>query len=431
MGPLDPWPAISPNPSRRVSAAATPHDAAAAAAPSAAVAAAAPSPASHPSPVPLAGPSSPVFPAGEATPGGVALLDSLDRYAEAVREYYEPTMRERVRQAIPPAVLSAAIGEGADTNTSPAVDGAPAAAGDEDPAAAADGDAACSVPFLSDASRPPVPTFTAAAAPCDLATCPDARLTRALLTWFKDDFFTWIDTLPCGSCGGPTTVTDTVGPSDDERAGRASRVELHECSACGTVARFARFAYPLKLLSTRRGRCGEWAQAFTAVAVAAGLTARLIVDSTDHLWTEVWSHTARRWVHADACEAALDTPLLYEAGWGKRLAYILAAGEGVADVTRRYTGRYAELTARRTVVGEAWLAASLARRNATALAALPQGAVRDAAAARGVADWEALHGGGVGTGAPPIGAGGEGVRLPGRQSGAADWVRERGENGGG
>lgn len=32
----------------------------------------------------------------------------------------------------------------------------------------------------------------------------------------------------------------------------------------------------------------------------------------------------RRWTHLDACEAALDSPLLYEAGWGKRLTYVLS-----------------------------------------------------------------------------------------------------------
>lgn len=329
-------------------------------------------------------------------------MDRLDAYAKAVQEYYEPAVRERVRQVIPPTVLAAATRAAA----VPVLGGRPAAAADG-------GDSAPST----------------SVAPTDLTTCPDARLTRALLTWFKTDFFTWVDTLPCDSCGHTTAVTDTVGPSDEESAWRASRVELHACGTCGVVARFARFAHPLKLLSTRRGRCGEWAQAFTAIAVAAGLTARLIVDSTDHLWTEVWSHTAQRWVHADACEAVLDTPLLYEAGWGKRLAYILAAGGGVGDVTRRYTAHFPELASRRTLMGEAWLAASLARLNAAALAALPPGPVRDAAVSRGVADWEALHGGGGATSAPSPREGAEGTRLPGRQSGAADWVQSRGEDG--
>ena len=40
----------------------------------------------------------------------------------------------------------------------------------------------------------------------------------------------------------------------------------------------------------------------------------------------------------DPCEASLDRPLLYEAGWGKKLSYVIAIGtSGFVDVSRRYT----------------------------------------------------------------------------------------------
>ena len=66
------------------------------------------------------------------------------------------------------------------------------------------------------------------------------------------------------------------------------------------------------------------------------------MDWTDHVWTEIYSkyrihftdrcshgfhiHFLRgqkRWLHADSCEDKLDTPHMYESGWGKKLSYII------------------------------------------------------------------------------------------------------------
>jgi hypothetical protein len=69
----------------------------------------------------------------------------------------------------------------------------------------------------------------------------------------------------------------------------------------------------------------------------------------------------QRWLHLDPAETAMDTPLLYEAGWGKKLTYVVAASKDeVVDVTKRYTKKYDEVLARRTVVNEDWLADAIA-----------------------------------------------------------------------
>ena len=124
----------------------------------------------------------------------------------------------------------------------------------------------------------------------------------------------------------------------------------------------------MALLATRRGRCGEWANCFCLCLRAAGLPARWLMDWSDHVrvlapakpsnlkpsaafpwhslqrrrvcsvwtcrlaawwsaaerqtgepgysfpqvWCEYWSEALERWVHVDPCEAAWDTPLLYE-----------------------------------------------------------------------------------------------------------------------
>ena len=101
-----------------------------------------------------------------------------------------------------------------------------------------------------------------------------------------------------------------------------------------------------KILQTRQGRCGEYAQALYQLIYALGWRTRLVVDWTDHLWVEALlpvspssngASTPRfRWVHFDPCEAAVDMPKLY-ADWGKNHTYIIGIGDGrIADLTAAY-----------------------------------------------------------------------------------------------
>jgi hypothetical protein len=76
---------------------------------------------------------------------------------------------------------------------------------------------------------------------------------------------------------------------------------------------------------------------------------------------QVWSKHANKWLHVDSCECAIDAPLLYESGWGKKLSYAIAAGiDDMVDVTRRYTKKMHEVASRRTAVPEDALARLIA-----------------------------------------------------------------------
>jgi peptide-N4-(N-acetyl-beta-glucosaminyl)asparagine amidase len=193
----------------------------------------------------------------------------------------------------------------------------------------------------------------------------DDELLRQLAIWFKTEFFKWTNSPPCTSCGGGTDGIGGVAPNAEERAGLAGVTELHRCGACGTVVRFPRYNEPGKLLEWRQGRCGEWANAFTLCCLAMGFQARHATNWEDHVWTEVWSPAQGKWLHVDSCECAVDAPMLYEAGWGKKMSYVISVGvDEVVDTSRRYTKRWADMRARRGQVSEPWLQAALSVFNA-------------------------------------------------------------------
>ncbi|XP_048414085.1 peptide-N(4)-(N-acetyl-beta-glucosaminyl)asparagine amidase [Stegostoma tigrinum] len=240
-----------------------------------------------------------------------------------------------------------------------------------------------------------------------------------LLQWFKQDFFQWVDTLPCNNCGGATQASGSLSPSSEEIRWGAQRVENHLCNKCYTCNRFPRYNHAEKLLETRRGRCGEWANCFTLCCRAMGFEARYVWCTTDHVWTEVYSNSQMRWLHCDPCENACDKPLLYEVGWGKKLSYVFAfSKDEVVDVTWRYSCKHKEVLTRRTKLNERLLRETINKLNSERKHFLPQDRKQELLERQVVELVEFIS--------PKTPKPGE---LGGRTSGSVLWRVSRGENG--
>ncbi|KAL9225488.1 hypothetical protein vseg_001405 [Gypsophila vaccaria] len=244
-----------------------------------------------------------------------------------------------------------------------------------------------------------------------------------LLYWFKRSF-SWVNAPPCDSCGNQTIGQGMCEALPEELRYGGIRVELYSCSYCSRNTRFPRYNDPIKLLETRKGRCGEWANCFTLYCRAFGYESRLILDLTDHVWTECFSRHLGRWIHLDPCEGIYDKPLLYEKGWQKKLNYVIAiAKDGVYDVTKRYTRKWPEVLRRRNFTTEPILCQILANltkqcRNGFKPETISLLEERD------IQEREALE-------ADFHGKDDAAVSLPGRQTGDRQWRISRSEYGSG
>ncbi|XP_010440773.1 PREDICTED: peptide-N(4)-(N-acetyl-beta-glucosaminyl)asparagine amidase [Camelina sativa] len=242
-----------------------------------------------------------------------------------------------------------------------------------------------------------------------------------LLFWFKRSF-RWVNEPPCDFCANKTIGQGMGDPLTSELAYGANRVELYRCTMCPTITRFPRYNDPLKLVETKRGRCGEWANCFTLYCRSFGYDSRLILDFTDHVWTECFSQSMERWIHLDPCEGVYDKPMLYEKGWNKKLNYVIAISkDGVCDVTKRYTKKWHEVLSRRALTTESSLqdvvrTLTRERRNSLMYQSLPKLETRDRH------EQEELE---RNLYSPDDAS----VSLPGRQSGDREWRIQRSEFG--
>jgi peptide-N4-(N-acetyl-beta-glucosaminyl)asparagine amidase len=219
-------------------------------------------------------------------------------------------------------------------------------------------------------------------------------------------------------CQASTTGIGMGQATSEELRWGGKRVELYKCIRCGRVSRFPRYNHPEKLMQTRTGRCGEWANVFTLFCYALGYKTRYVLDYTDHVWTEIYIDRTRKWTHADSCEAALDKPLIYELGWNKKLTFIFSfSRDYVVDVIPRYSNLKPDLyERRRREVGERCLGDTIRFVNQRVQGGVLQELEMEKRALDELRVQRIVKG--------------ETVVMQGRQSGSTEWRSARGEIGG-
>ncbi len=98
-----------------------------------------------------------------------------------------------------------------------------------------------------------------------------------------------------------------------------------------------RHSNPFGIIKYGQGKCREFSILFAAVCLANGYRARLILDMSDHAWTEVWNTNLDKWIHVDPSEKKIDDPQMYERDWKKKLTEVYAFENGIIEsVTESY-----------------------------------------------------------------------------------------------
>ena len=190
---------------------------------------------------------------------------------------------------------------------------------------------------------------------------------KELLHWYKHNFFSWCNKPKCPLCDSDKNIQaiGTCRSNDFEKKYQSYNTEVYSCEGCGGIeVRFPRYNSPIKLLQTKTGRCGEWANLFGSILYACGFKTRFVSNYEDHVWNEFYNEEEKRWVHVDPCEEAYDTPLVYEQGWGRVMTFIVAASEEeIVDVTPRYVKDWCVVKERRSDIMENTLKAVIRNMN--------------------------------------------------------------------
>lgn len=176
-----------------------------------------------------------------------------------------------------------------------------------------------------------------------------------LLDYFRNHFFTWITKPPCEACNKDDAIQSTgIEPPPHNNPDEITRIEVYKCTRCDKRVEFPRINNPVSLLSTRKGRCGEWVNCFMLIfmliltaLIGTETEVRYVWNYEDHVWCEYYSLALQRWVHLDPCDLAFDDPGLYCDNWGKKMSWCIGFNDSyVIDLSRKYITKEKEIDQR-------------------------------------------------------------------------------------
>ncbi|OUM58720.1 hypothetical protein PIROE2DRAFT_47715 [Piromyces sp. E2] len=247
------------------------------------------------------------------------------------------------------------------------------------------------------------------------------KYVKELLHWYKNDFFTWCNKPKCPLCNSDKNIisVETCASNEEEKQYQSYRTEVYKCQGCGgNEVRFPRYNSPIKLLETKTGRCGEWANLFGAILFTCNFKTRFVNNYEDHVWNEFYNEEEKRWIHIDSCEEAYDTPLVYEQGWGRAMTFIVATSdEEIVDITPRYVKDWSIIKERRSDIMENTLKSVINKINNDLYMKLSD-EEKNKLSERRIKEKEEFE--------SKTGNVKEEEKIP-RQSGSEDWKKERGE----
>lgn len=107
---------------------------------------------------------------------------------------------------------------------------------------------------------------------------------RLLAKHFQTNIMTWVNCPPCDQCKSDTNVERReTGLKPLDENGTNCRVEEVWCDTCSVSSEFPRYNSVKRILQSRRGRCGEYANLFGCLCRSVGLETRYVLDFTDHV----------------------------------------------------------------------------------------------------------------------------------------------------